>query len=94
MSPEGRALRALVRGRVQGVNFRRYAATHARRLGLTGYVGNLPDGATVEVLAEGQEEDLVEFLRLLRQGPPAARVDGVGEQWSPAQGRYQRFEVR
>ena len=35
------ALRAIVRGRVQGVGFRDYVETRARSLGLTGYVRNL-----------------------------------------------------
>ena len=65
-----------VRGRVQGVAFRAHTREQARRLGLTGYAKNLPDGS-VEVLACGDAAALDELERWLRQGPPAARVDEV-----------------
>ncbi|GAF85432.1 unnamed protein product, partial [marine sediment metagenome] len=47
------SLQATVYGRVQGVFFRAFVSRCARELGLTGYVGNLPDGA-VEIMAEGE----------------------------------------
>src|SRR5690242_452673 len=47
------ALRALVRGRVQGVGFRAFVVYQALELGLSGYARNLSDGRTVEVVAEG-----------------------------------------
>ena len=46
-------LHAVVHGRVQGVNFRSFAASRARGLALSGTVRNLPDGRSVEVVAEG-----------------------------------------
>ena len=45
-------LRAIVHGRVQGVNFRYYTRQQARQLGVTGCVRNLWDG-TVEVWPKG-----------------------------------------
>jgi acylphosphatase len=61
---------------VQGVGFRWYVARHARGLGLLGYARNLPDGS-VEVVADGSEEALIELERLLHSGPPQAEVDRV-----------------
>ncbi|MFW6151182.1 MAG: acylphosphatase, partial [Chloroflexota bacterium] len=43
---------ATVHGRVQGVFFRDFVRTTATKLGLSGYVRNLPTG-DVEVRAEG-----------------------------------------
>jgi len=91
---EPRRLRAVVRGRVQGVNFRAFTASHARRLGLTGYVRNLPDGTSVEVVAEGPSSALADLLKHLRQGPPLARVDRVETEWGPATGAFPDFRVR
>ena len=65
-----------VRGRVQGVAFRWYTQARAEELGLAGWVRNLPDGR-VEAWIEGPPEPLDQMLAWLRQGPPAARVEGT-----------------
>ncbi len=84
---------AIVHGRVQGVNFRYFTLQEARRLGLTGWVANRPDG-TVEVVAEGPENALASLERWLHRGSPAARVERVDVQWSPASGEFSRFQIR
>ena len=68
--------RFTVSGRVQGVFFRQSTADTATRLGLDGWVRNLPDGR-VEGIAAGSPEALAELRGWLDRGPPAARVDGV-----------------
>ena len=70
------ALRALVRGRVQGVGFRWFVRERARELGVHGWVRNLDDGS-VEVEAEGDEASLDRLRRVLLEGPPGARVSAV-----------------
>jgi len=88
-----RRARFVVSGRVQGVCYRMYACEEAERLGLSGYVRNLPNG-DVEVVAEGADEALREFLTWCRHGPPYARVAGVEETYSAATGEYRDFGVR
>jgi len=79
------SIHAIVHGRVQGVNFRHYTAREAGRLGLRGWVRNLPDG-TVELTAEGDPSALDLFMTWLHHGPPAARVDKVdATRGSPAE---------
>jgi acylphosphatase len=68
--------RYIVRGRVQGVNFRTAAAAEARRLGLRGRVWNRDDDA-VEAVAAGDSAALDAFADWLHRGPPLARVEGV-----------------
>jgi len=85
--------RALVHGRVQGVNFRYYTCAKAESLGLVGYVRNLRDGR-VEVVAEGQEDSLLRLLSWLHAGPSLARVSRVKVRWCSPEGRGQHFEVR
>jgi acylphosphatase len=81
-----------VRGRVQGVYFRASAQREAKRLGLTGWVKNRPDGS-VEVLAEGEEEEVKEFIGWAHRGPGAARVDVVDVRWRGFTGDYPDFRI-
>ncbi len=93
--PEGRQrMRAVVRGRVQGVGFRFFAAAAARRLDLRGQVRNLPDRSGVEVVAEGERPALDDLVRALRQGPPLAEVESVNVAWCPATGGLPNFTIR
>lgn len=73
-------LRILVSGRVQGVGYRWAAAEEARRLGLSGWVRNLPDGG-VEAVFEGGREALEEMRDWCGQGPRFARVDRLEARW-------------
>ena len=86
------AVRAIISGLVQGVGYRYYAVGNARRLGLTGYAKNLPDG-NVEAYAEGERDLLDEFVKLLRVGPVAADVSGVSVKWAKPSGRYKGFGI-
>ncbi|NOZ10231.1 MAG: acylphosphatase [Gammaproteobacteria bacterium] len=65
-----------VSGHVQGVFFRASTRDQARRLGLTGWVRNLPDGK-VELLACGEGTALAYLQDWLYQGPPMAKVAQV-----------------
>jgi len=86
-------LYAIVRGQVQGVNFRSSTQDQATRLGLAGWVRNRPDGA-VEVVAEGPRPALEQLLAFLQHGPRAASVSQVEPAWRPATQSFQPFEVR
>lgn len=68
--------RYLVEGRVQGVFFRASTQAEALRLGLLGWVRNLPDGR-VEVLAAGTPDAQQALAEWLALGPPLARVTRV-----------------
>jgi len=76
---ESRALRFVVRGRVQGVGFRYFVARHARQLGLCGYARNRRDGS-VEVVAVGGAAALAILASKLRLGPAAAAVESLEAQ--------------
>ncbi len=81
-----------VEGRVQGVAYRHFARTSAVRLGVTGWVRNLPDGR-VEVVAEGPARDVEAFLDRLREGPSLARIDGFDVRREPATEEFEGFRV-
>jgi len=82
----------VIRGRVQGVGFRYFAAREARRLEVSGVVRNLADGA-VEVEAEGERATLERLLEALHTGPRAARVASVDVHWSEGTARHRGFEI-
>ncbi len=80
-----RRMVALVGGRVQGVGYRAFVRAKALELGLSGYAENLPDGR-VEVVAEGEEEDLKLLLHFLKRGPRLAEVRTVDVTWGEPAG--------
>lgn len=82
-----------VSGLVQGVFFRQSTVDEARRLGVAGWVRNLPDGR-VEVLAEGSKAALDGLVAFCRRGPPAARVEDVAAAWSAFGGDLGPFAAR
>ncbi len=82
-----------VAGRVQGVFFRANTQEVAQRLGLSGYVRNLPDGR-VEVVAEGEEEALRKLVDWCHEGPPLARVERVEVRWENPTGEFSGFHIR
>jgi len=86
-------LHAYIYGRVQGVGFRYFTEKRADLYGLTGWVRNLPDGR-VEVIAEGDEMLLREFLEDLKKGPPLAKVEKVEVYWEEPTGEFTDFYIR
>jgi acylphosphatase len=82
-----------VEGLVQGVSFRAYTAEEARRLGVKGWVRNLPDGR-VEVEAEGERSAVEALVAWCRHGPPAARVENVRATWGAYRGDLGPFVTR
>jgi acylphosphatase len=82
-----------VYGYVQGVFFRYTTRKIARKLGLTGYVQNMPDGS-VHIVAEGPDSDLKELLEFSKKGPRNARVDKVEHTFQEAQDTYKGFDYK
>lgn len=84
-------IRCIVEGRVQGVFFRDSTRREARRLDLTGWVRNLPNG-NVEVLACGEPQRLEALRSWLRAGPAQARVTKIS--CDTAAAHFHSFEIR
>lgn len=90
MTGDAVRLTAWVDGLVQGVGFRWWVRAHARALGLTGTVENLPDGR-VKVVAEGDQRTCRELLAMLNGPGAPGRVSDVTAEWSQAQGGSYAF---
>ena len=71
-----RAVRLLIKGRVQGVGYRDWAIDEARALGLNGWVRNLRSGE-VEALISGPEAAVDRMIESCRRGPSIARVADI-----------------
>ncbi|MBI40658.1 MAG: acylphosphatase [Leptospiraceae bacterium] len=78
-------------GRVQGVGFRQFTASRARRLGLLGWVRNCSDGS-VECRVQGSPSELQRFLKEVSKGPALARVDRLDQREVPPQS-YSGFDI-
>ena len=70
------AKRFVVYGRVQGVGFRYFTWKEAERIGIKGTVRNCVDGS-VEIVAEGNDDQLQDFYNWLKVGPRTASVEQV-----------------
>ncbi len=87
-----KAVRAVVRGDVQGVGFRDATRRLARELGAMGWVRNGEDGCVL-VHVEGPEPAVEGLVAFLREGPPAARVAGVEVEPAKVEG-HEQFAIR
>lgn len=80
-----KSLRVRVEGRVQGVGYRAWAESEARRLGLSGWVRNRRDGV-VEAQLSGDDAMVEAMIAAMRKGPPLARVDRLDAAPAPDAG--------
>jgi acylphosphatase len=72
-------VRLIIEGRVQGVGYRAWTAHTARKLGLSGWVRNLNNGA-VEALAHGSQQGVELLIAACQAGPLLARVTAVNSE--------------
>ncbi|MGW8144416.1 MAG: acylphosphatase [Anaerolineales bacterium] len=90
---EASRLHAIIHGRVQGVGFRAFVIDKGITIGVTGWARNKWDG-TVEVIAEGEHQQLEQLLTALHRGPSMANVTQVDVDWQTAKGEFSSFHVR
>ena len=81
-----------VKGRVQGVWFRKYTREAALSHGIKGFVENSDDGS-VYVEAEGNPEAIEHFIEWLHHGSPMSRVEEVLKSEGRSKG-FSTFEIR
>ncbi len=86
------ARRFLIDGTVQGVGYRFFAKRAAARHQIKGTVKNLPDGS-VEVIAEGDRDDMDEFKKDLATGPMFSEVTSLNETDITVSGRFSEFRI-
>jgi acylphosphatase len=87
------SVHAFVSGFVQGVGYRQFVRKQAEKLGLTGWVQNLPDGR-VEYVAQGDKTKLEELISRCRQGPFLAEVKDIAVTWQDESDPFTGFQIR
>jgi len=83
---------ATARGRVQRVGYREHVYDEAFERNISGYVRNLENGE-VEIVAEGSEEDLREFINAINIIQRPIAVKSFTIRWEEATGEYADFEI-
>ena|SRR3989338_4779334 len=92
IGPPSMRLCMRIKGRVQGVGYRFFVSQTARKMSLSGWVRNLPDGG-VEVEAQGEEKILEKFLIELKGGHPYSRVESIRSEKLPERPGETAFEI-
>ncbi len=82
----------LISGKVQGVFYRVNTKRMADKLGVKGWIRNLPDGR-VEAVFEGDEEAVKRLISWWWIGPPGAKVTNIEVEWEEYLGEYESFKV-
>lgn len=85
-----------VLGFVQGVGYRRFVKHQAVKLGLTGWVRNLPDNR-VEALFQGSKEQIERMISICEKGPFLSEVKNVMVDWEESASpgvEFAGFEIK
>lgn len=82
----------IVSGFVQEVGYRHFVRNNAQKLGLTGWVTNLPDGR-VEAVFQGSKEKIEKIILLCRKGPFLAEVEDVDVEWKEMEDLFSDFKI-
>ena len=85
-------MRVLISGIVQGVAFRHYTRSVARKTGVYGWVKNLPDGR-VEAVFEGEQPAVQAVVNWCELGPTGAKVDVVHAYNEQYRGEFTDFDI-
>ena len=92
MSKSKKRVKIRVYGIVQGVFFRAHTRDFAQKLGLRGTVRNVIDGS-VEIIAEGSEQELNKLISFSKEGPPLAKVYNIEVNWEEPKNDLPFFRI-
>lgn len=87
-----KSLTAIFSGSVQGVGFRYTVLRKAQQLKINGTVRNLPNG-TVELQAEGEEEELKKLLESINIKDDYIKVEKIQVEWKNFEGKFNGFRI-
>jgi len=90
-----------IKGDVIGVGFRAWTKIQTKSHTIQGWIRNNhenehifgPSGG-VEALFQGEQSEVDEMIRLVKEGPSVARVDDVEVFWQEPREIFEKFEIR
>lgn len=82
-----------ITGLVHGIGYRYTSKKEAKKRGIVGYVTNLSDGS-VELVAEGEEQTLKDFIIWCYNGVGLATVQTIEDTWADSAGKYNDFVIK
>jgi acylphosphatase len=83
----------LLSGRVQGVGFRYFVESIAGKHDICGYVRNTYNNK-VEVICQGEEDDIEQFIGEIKRGPTFSAVNDVKIEEIKDSKKYNIFEIK
>jgi len=87
-----KAAKFIVKGTVQGIFFRQFVKEHADKLKLKGFCRNL-DGGDVEIVVEGESDQIERLARFVRKGPEHAQIRNVQIEERKWSGDFEKFKI-
>lgn len=82
-----------ISGFVQGVGYRNFVRSKARKMGLTGWVRNLSDGR-VEAVVQGEKEIILKLINMCKRGSFFAKTTDIVADWEDVDEKYTEFKKR
>jgi len=87
-----KCLKITVKGMVQGVGFRYFCYLKADEFNIKGYAKNLYNG-DVEIMAEGEEGMLNDFIKAVKTGPPFSSINSMQIEDADSESRFTSFRI-
>lgn len=93
------AAHVFITGVVQGVGFRQFMKDNAKKMGITGWAANSPEGkveAVFQTNISGDEgkNKIQELIEICKKGPFMSEVRGIEINWKEGGERFEGFEIR
>jgi acylphosphatase len=82
----------VISGFVQGIGFRHFVRQNAQKLGLKGWVRNIP-GGNVEAVFQGSKDAIDEMILLCQKGPMFSEVKEVTIDRIDSEEQLEGFEI-
>jgi acylphosphatase len=86
------ALKINIKGSVYGVFYNQFVKDNADKFNLRGYLRNMEDN-NIEIIVEGDEEDINNFFNIIKKGPKYSQVGNVETQIKKWSGDFKEFKI-